>query len=112
MRRVQFGTSPAARECLSSTVSTNTSQAEPLHTTTTQSPHQTTPGQLCWSIRKPDGTTLTCELHDQGQRGVELQLLRDGQFLFGRRLHDRSAAVVKADDLKTEHIRDGGELIP
>jgi hypothetical protein len=73
---------------------------------------QTTAGQLCWSIRKPDGATLTCELHDQGQRGVELRLLRDGHLLFGRRLHDRSAAVVKADDLKTEHIRDGGELIP
>ena len=91
-------------------MSTNTSQAEPLYTT--PSSDQTTVGQLCWSIRKPDGTTLTCELHDQGQRGVELRLLRDGQLLFGRRLHDRSAAVVKADDLKTEQIREGGELIP
>jgi hypothetical protein len=63
-------------------------------------------------MRKPDGATLTCELRDQGQWGVEVQLSRDGQFLFGRRLPDRSTAVIKADDLKTEHIRDGGVILP
>jgi hypothetical protein len=63
-------------------------------------------------MRKPDGATLTCELRDQGQRGVEVQLSRDGQFVFSRRWPDRSTAVAKVDDLQTEHIRDGGVLLP
>ena len=63
-------------------------------------------------MRKPDGATLTCELRDQGQWGVEIQLSRDGECVFGRRWPDRSTAVVKADDLKTEHIRNGGLLLP
>jgi hypothetical protein len=72
---------------------------------------QSRPGEVCWSIRKPDGATLTCELRDQGQWGVELQMSRDGEFLSNRRWPDRSAAVVEADDLKTAQIRAGGVVL-
>jgi hypothetical protein len=65
-----------------------------------------------WSIRKLDGAVLTCELQDFGDIGIEVQMLRDGQFLFGRRWPNRAAALLEVDELKADHLTAGAVLMP
>ena len=64
-----------------------------------------------WTIRRSDGTILACELQDHGSIGVEVQKLRNGQLLFGRRWPDRTAALVEVDALKSDHLANGGVLV-
>jgi len=64
-----------------------------------------------WTIQKSDGAILACDLRDLGSIGVEVQKLRNGQFLFGRRWPDRAAALVEVDSLKSDYLASGGVLL-
>jgi hypothetical protein len=64
-----------------------------------------------WTIRSSDGTILACDLKDHGSIGVDVQKLRNGQFLFGRRWPDRTAALVEVDAAKSDHLAHGGVLL-
>jgi hypothetical protein len=46
-------------------------------------PPQPRIGEPLWTIQK-DGRLLACELRDDGEAGVEVQMSRDGEFLYGR----------------------------
>jgi hypothetical protein len=68
-------------------------------------------GEICWSLHKVDGATISCELVDEGQWGVQVKTNCDGELVFSRRFPDRSTAMLKVDDLKTEHIRSGSVVV-
>lgn len=71
-------------------------------------PRQPAPGEYRWSIRKKDGLVLVCELRSHGDLGTEVQLLRDGEFLFGQRWPTRELAEQEAAALLQEHLDKGG----
>jgi hypothetical protein len=64
-----------------------------------------------WAVQK-DGRQLACELRDDGDLGVEVQVHRDGQLLYGRQWPTRAFALEKADDWKAQYLLAGGVLIP
>jgi hypothetical protein len=49
-----------------------------------------------------DGHRLDCELRDHGAWGVEGQIYREREFLYGRRWPSRALPVEEADDQKVE----------
>jgi hypothetical protein len=51
------------------------------------------------------------ELRDDGEWGVEGQLYRDGELLYGRRWANRELALEEADERKAQYLREGGGLI-
>jgi hypothetical protein len=67
-------------------------------------------GEQLWAIRK-DGRQLACELRDDGEAGVEVQMFRDGEFLFGRRWATRALALEEADERKAQYLREGGVML-
>ena len=69
------------------------------------------PSEPVWRIRNADGRQLDCELRDHGEWGVEAQLFRDLEFLYGRRWPTREAAVRHAEELREDLITLGGMLI-
>jgi hypothetical protein len=73
-------------------------------------PRQPQPGERHWTIQK-DGQQLDCELRDHGPWAVEVQVYRDGEFLYGRRWASRALALEEAEDQKTAYLRKGGVLI-
>jgi hypothetical protein len=73
-------------------------------------PRQPRVGEHLWAIQK-DGRRLACELRDDGAAGVEVQMSRDGAFLFGRRFATRARALKEADTRKAQYLREGGVLI-
>jgi hypothetical protein len=78
----------------------------------TTAPRQPRSGEHLWAVQK-DGHDLACELRDDGAAGagVELQVSRDGELLYGRRWATRALALEKADDWKAQYLREGGVLI-
>jgi hypothetical protein len=54
-------------------------------------PRQPRVGEHLWAIRK-DGRQLDCELRDHGEWGVEVQVYREREFLYGRRFATRAGA--------------------
>ena len=48
-------------------------------------------GELVWALTK-DGVRLTAELLDQSSAGMELRMLRDGEWMSGRRFADKEAS--------------------
>ena len=73
-------------------------------------PPQPRGGEQLWAIRK-DGRQLDCELRDHGEWGVEVQMYRDREFLYGRRWATRALALEEADEQKARYLREGGVLI-
>jgi hypothetical protein len=73
-------------------------------------PRQPRVGEPIWTVQK-DGRRLACELRDDGEAGVEVQMFRDGEFLFGRRWSTRALALEEADERKAQYLREGGVLI-
>ena len=73
-------------------------------------PPQPRKGEPLWAIQKA-GRTLACELRDDGDAGVEVQVSRDGEFLYGRRWATRALALEEADELQARYLREGGVLI-
>ena len=68
------------------------------------------PSEHLWAIRK-DGQQLDCELRDHGEWGVEVQIYREREFLYGRRWPTRVLALEEADDQRAAYLRKGGVLI-
>ena len=53
-------------------------------------------GETLWTLSK-DGVRVTAELLDQSSAGMELRMLRDGEWQSGRRFADRANAVAHAE---------------
>jgi hypothetical protein len=73
----------------------------------TTQPRQPRAGEPLWTVEK-NGRPLACELRDDGAAGVEVQVYRDRELLYGRRWATRALALAKADELKAQYLRDGG----
>jgi hypothetical protein len=58
-----------------------------------------------------DGRQLDCELRDHGEWGVEVQVYREREFLYGRRWPRRALALEEAHERKAQYLRDGGVVI-
>jgi hypothetical protein len=67
-------------------------------------------GEPLWIIQKA-GRRLACELRDDGAAGVEVQVYRDGELLYGRRWANRALALAEADERKAQYLGEGGVLI-
>jgi hypothetical protein len=76
----------------------------------TTAPPERRPSEHLWAVRK-DGRQLDCELRDHGAWGVEVQVYREGEFLYGRRWASRALALEEADERKTQYLREGGVLL-
>ena len=74
----------------------------------TPTPRQPRAGESCGASRR---TAVACELRDDGEAGVEVQMSRDGEFLYGRRFHTQALALEEADVRKAQYLREGGVLI-
>src|SRR6202521_3697534 len=68
----------------------------------TTAPRQRQPGEHLWAVRK-DGRQLDCELRDHGPWGVEVQVYREREFLYGRRWATRALALEEADQQKARY---------
>jgi hypothetical protein len=79
----------------------------PNRTTVSRQPRA---GEHLWAIEK-DGRQLACELRDDGAAGVELQVHRERELLYGRRWASRALALEKAGEWKAQYLREGGVLI-
>jgi hypothetical protein len=73
-------------------------------------PTQPRTGESLWVIQKA-GRQLACELRDDGEWGVEVQVYRDGELLYGRRWATRALALAEADARKAQYLKDGGVLL-
>ena len=73
-------------------------------------PRQPRAGERLWTVEK-NGRRLACELRDDGAAGVEVQVYRDRELLYGRRWANRSLAREEADERKAQYLREGGVLI-
>jgi hypothetical protein len=63
------------------------------------------------AFTRKDGRQLDCELRDHGEWGVEVQVYREREFLYGRRCATRALALEEADEQKARYLREGGVLI-
>jgi hypothetical protein len=68
------------------------------------------PGEHLWKMRK-DGQQLDRELRDHGSWGVEVQIFREREFLYGRRWAGRALALEEAAERKAQYLREGGVVI-
>jgi hypothetical protein len=59
-----------------------------------------------WTLPK-DGVTITADLLDQSQAGVELRMFRDGEWQSGRRFRERDRAIAHADGLRQQLLAKG-----
>jgi hypothetical protein len=50
-------------------------------------------------------------LRDDGAAGIEVQVYRDRELLYGRRLATRALALKEADERKAQYLSEGGVLI-
>jgi hypothetical protein len=76
----------------------------------TTAPRQPRAGEPLWVLEKT-GRQLACELRDDGDVGVEVLVLRDGELLYGQRFATRERAREKADEWKAQYLLAGGVLI-
>ena len=73
-------------------------------------PRQPRAGEHLWAILK-DGRQLACEPRDDGTAGVELQVYRERELLYGQRWATRALALEKADEWKAQYLLAGGVLV-
>jgi hypothetical protein len=93
------------------TVAGTTMSDEPFYAPNrTTAPRQRQPSEHPWAVRK-DGRQLDRELRDHGEWGVEVQVYREREFLYGRRWATRALALEEADEQKARYLREGGVLI-
>jgi hypothetical protein len=76
----------------------------------TNAPRQPRAGEPLWIIQKA-GRQLACELRDDGAAGVEVQVYREGELLYGRRWATRALALEEANERKAQYLREGGVLM-
>jgi hypothetical protein len=65
-----------------------------------------TPGRHQWTVWR-NGARIDCELRIHGEYGTEMQLLRDGELLFGQRVPTFKAAEQLAAHERQLLVRDG-----
>ena len=63
-----------------------------------------------WAVQK-EGRQLACELRDDGAFGVDVQVYRDGELLYGHRWPTRALALEKAADWKAQYLLAGAVII-
>jgi hypothetical protein len=68
-------------------------------------------GKQAWTLRKPDGHTITCEFMSHGEWGWELVLYRDGEWLFRHRSQTDAVAEPEATALIEKYLRIGSVLV-
>jgi hypothetical protein len=73
-------------------------------------PPERQPFEHAWSVRK-EGRQLDCQLRGHGEYGWEVQLLRNGDWFYGRRYPTRALAQAEANAIRDEYIREGGQVI-
>ncbi len=61
----------------------------------TTEPCQPRPSEHLWAVQK-DGRQLACELGDDGAWGVEVQVYREEELLYGRRWATRALALERS----------------
>jgi hypothetical protein len=66
-------------------------------------------GERLWTLAK-DGVIVTAELLDQSSAGVELRMLKNGEWLSGRRFAERANAVAHADNHRQQLVAKGWQL--
>jgi hypothetical protein len=76
----------------------------------TPAPPQPRTGERLWTVQKA-GRQLACELRDDGEFGVEVQVYQDGELLYGRRWASRALALEEADEQKARYLGEGGVLL-
>jgi hypothetical protein len=83
-------------------------QAALRHDAPAPPPRAPRPGEHLWTLRK-HGARMDAELRDDtgADAGAELQLLRDGAFVYGRRLPSRAMAIDEAEGCRREFEADG-----
>ena len=80
----------------------------PSHPATARQPR---PGAVLWSLEEGHHT-YRCELRDHGElAGVEIQIYRDGEFLFGQRWPSGELALKQAEEIKLRYVRAGGAVV-
>jgi hypothetical protein len=67
-------------------------------------------GERLWALAK-DGVTVTAELLDQSSAGVELRLLKDGEWMSGRRFAERTNARAHAEGHRAHMVAKGWQRI-
>jgi hypothetical protein len=71
------------------------------------SPRRERRAEALWTLVR-NGRQVACELRDHGEpTGVEVQLLRNGEFYAGRRFDTRVHALRHADHVRLSLERDG-----
>ncbi len=63
-------------------------------------------GEPLWTLAK-DGVTVTADLLDQSQAGVELRMFRKGEWQSGRRFRERDRAIAHADGHRLQLLAKG-----
>jgi hypothetical protein len=63
-------------------------------------------GEPVWNLTK-DGVALTAELLDQSRAGMELRMLRNGEWHSGRRFIDRADALQHAEHTRQQLLAKG-----
>jgi hypothetical protein len=66
-------------------------------------------GERLWMLTK-DGVTVTADLLDQGEAGVELRMFRNGEGQSGRRFLERDRAIAHAGSLRQQLLTKAGWL--
>lgn len=73
-------------------------------------PPQRKPGEPLWALRK-GMDEIRAELRSHGEYGTELQLLRNGTLLFGRRWNLRQSPLEEAADHRCDYERKVGARV-
>jgi hypothetical protein len=69
------------------------------------------PNERVWTIRKPNGHTISAWFQGHGEYGWEVVLLRDGDWFYGHRFDTRALAEAEAAWLRAKYLREGSVLI-
>ena len=67
-------------------------------------------GERLWTLTR-DGVRLTAELLDQSSAGMELRMLRDGEWMSGRRFADKEAALRHAESNRQQLLTKGWSAV-
>jgi hypothetical protein len=63
-------------------------------------------GEILWTLTK-DGVRVTAELLDQSSAGVELRMLRNGEWMSGRRFAEPTNAKAHAESHRAQMVAKG-----
>lgn len=77
-------------------------EPEPFYSPKYKAPPRRTnvqPGERLWEFRK-GLVAWSAELRDRGEYGVEAQILRDGDLVYGQRFMTRADAIAEAEECR------------